>query len=517
MSGRRQLIRAFAVAGTCSLCLAGAPPRVSAADAPASVENSVVKVFSTMVYPDAARPWARQAPTEATGSGVVIEGNRILTNAHVVSYASQIQVQANQEGDKVPATVEAMAPGIDLAVLKLDDESFFKTHAPLARAGKLTDVKDAVLVYGFPTGGNSLSITKGIVSRIEFVGYNYSTAGLRIQIDAAINPGNSGGPAVVGDQMIGLAFSNLSNAQNIGYIIPNEEITLFLQDVADGHYDGKPALYSELQTLENPGLRSYLKLDDSVHGIIVHEPYAPAGATSPLKEWDVIISIGDTPVDDQGMVKLDGNLRVRFPYLLSRTVKDGKAPLTIVRAGKTMKVSVPVYTDRPALIPDLKGAYPPYFIYGPIVFSKATTQFIGGFAKNADAMTALSGIGSPLITQRSAQPTPERQELVIISSPFFPHKLSKGYGNPFAAVVYSLNGTPVRDLKHLVSLLRDLKEDYLTIQPERKGGETLVFPRQEMVAATDAILSDNGVRAQGSADMMEIWQGKSGSGAATKH
>ena len=98
-----------------------------------------------------------------------------------------------------------------------------------------------MLAYGFPTGGTSLSITKGIVSRIEFVPYSFPTSGLRIQIDAAINPGNSGGPAVAGDKMIGLAFSHMVNAENIGYIIPNEEIELFLKDVADGQYDGKPA------------------------------------------------------------------------------------------------------------------------------------------------------------------------------------------------------------------------------------------------------------------------------------
>src|ERR1017187_1538550 len=225
------------------------------------VESSVVKIFSTMRYPDPYRPWTKQSPNEATGTGVVIKGKRILTNAHVVGYASQIQILANQAGDKVSAQVEFIAPGIDLAVLKLDDESFFDAHRPLAQTTNLPAIKDAVMAYGYPEGGNSLSITKGIVSRIEFAGYNYSVGGLRIQIDAAINPGNSGGPAVAGDKMIGLAFSRLDNANNIGYIIPSEEINLFLQDIADGHYDGKPAMYDDLQTLENSALRPFLKID----------------------------------------------------------------------------------------------------------------------------------------------------------------------------------------------------------------------------------------------------------------
>jgi S1-C subfamily serine protease len=215
------------------------------------LENAAIKVFSTLRAPDPFKPWSKASPQEVTGSGVVIEGKRILTNAHVVGYASQVQVQANQSGDKVPATVVAIARGMDLALLKLDDESFFDTHPPVKRSNALPDVRDAVFAYGYPTGGASLSITKGIVSRIEFVNYHGPVAGLRIQIDAAINPGNSGGPVAAGDRMIGLAFATATNAQNVGYIIPNEEIELFLKDVADGHYDaGKPGPARILETAE---------------------------------------------------------------------------------------------------------------------------------------------------------------------------------------------------------------------------------------------------------------------------
>ena len=79
-----------------------------------TVENSVVKVFASARYPDLTKPWTKQAPTEVTGSGVIIEGKHILTNAHVVLFATEVQVQANQAGDKISATVEAIAPGARL-------------------------------------------------------------------------------------------------------------------------------------------------------------------------------------------------------------------------------------------------------------------------------------------------------------------------------------------------------------------------------------------------------------------
>src|SRR5438105_7196150 len=61
-----------------------------------SVENAVVKVFSTVRAPDPSKPWSKQSPSEITGSGTVIGGKRILTNAHVILYASEVQIQANQ-------------------------------------------------------------------------------------------------------------------------------------------------------------------------------------------------------------------------------------------------------------------------------------------------------------------------------------------------------------------------------------------------------------------------------------
>src|SRR5574341_1006298 len=89
-----------------------------------------------------------------------------------------------------------MTPGMDLAVLKLDDEAFFDNRGTLPFAEELPRVKDNINVYGYPTGGTELSVTQGIVSRIEYTDYYYQATGLRIQVDAALNFGNSGGPAV---------------------------------------------------------------------------------------------------------------------------------------------------------------------------------------------------------------------------------------------------------------------------------------------------------------------------------
>jgi len=481
--------------------------RAQSATPPASsVENSVVKVFSTVRSPDVFRPWTKQAPSEISGSGVVIEGKRILTNAHVVLYSNQVQIQADQAGDKITATVESIAPGIDLAVLKLEDESFFDTHPPLPRASDLPAVKASVLVYGFPTGGSSLSITKGIVSRIEFTPYNFMVAGLRIQLDAAINPGNSGGPAVADDRMIGLAFSRLEGAENIGYIIPTEEIDIFLNQAKAGKAYAKPALYDFMQTLENSALRPYLHLAKTDAGILVLQPDSQDPGY-PLRRWDLISRIGTMPVDDQGMVHR-GDLRLDFHYEVQQATQGGKVAAEIVRDGKHLQVEIPVTTNRHPVIPPLAGTYPRYFVYGPIVFTVVTDDFAAGFIVSAQAVGALLLAESPMVTRRADMPAFEGEEIVAVSSPFLPHVLAEGYSNPIGHVLSEVNGIKIRNLRHLVEVLRDAKSEFVTFVFAGHGEETLVFPRQKALEITDGILGDNGIREQGSKDLMEVWKSR---------
>ncbi|MBX6312755.1 MAG: trypsin-like peptidase domain-containing protein [Isosphaeraceae bacterium] len=471
-----------------------------------TIRDSVVKIYATHRYPDPIRPWMKQNPQEASGTGVVIEGNRILTNAHVVNYASQVFVEGNESSEKIAAKVEAFAPGIDLALLSLEDESFFAQRRPLARKAELPEVKEAVMVYGYPTGGSSLSITKGIVSRIDFSSYGHQTSGLRIQIDAAINPGNSGGPAVVDDKMIGIAFRRLGGADNIGYIIPTEEVELFLHDVTDGQYDGKPAMFDQLQTLENEALRKKLGFERKNIGMVVHEPDQDE-ASYPLKKWDIITKIGDHEIDNTGMVQVRPNLRLRFHYYIQKLARDGKLPLTVVRDGQELAIELPVRPKRAMLIQELSGRYPSYFVYGPLVFSPVTSEFASAFERMGPGLTQLlSYIGSPLITRRGDKPRFEGEELVVVASPMFPHRIGKGYSNPFAKVVKAINGIEIKNLRHLIEVLRDTKDPYIAIDFDDRGSETIVFDRKEVLNATEEILTDNGVRQQASDDLLPLWR-----------
>ncbi|MGO9471016.1 MAG: trypsin-like peptidase domain-containing protein [Isosphaeraceae bacterium] len=477
------------------------------------IRKSVVKISASVRQLDPFRPWTKGSQSDVTGSGVVIAGKRILTNAHVVNHASQILVQPEKSSEKLPAKVEVLAPGIDLALLTLDDAAFFESHPPLPFNPKPPVLQQTVFAYGYPEGGSELSITRGIVSRIEFTEYYLETEGLRIQVDAAINPGNSGGPTVADGQLIGVAFSRLQRSDNIGYIIPMEEIELFLKDVKDGHYDGKPIIDVDFQHLENDALRSQFKLDKKTTGVLVRKVYHP-GSDYPLRPGDIVIRIGDHAVDNSGMVHVDSDRMIKFQYLVQRLARDGRLPATVLRENREVKLDIPVGPHPARLFLSLSEQPPSYFVFGPLVLTEATDDYIQYTSAWAGASKSSSGDGAilswvytqnPMFIRYGDRPVFPGERIVIIGHPLFTHKLGKGYDVSSAPAVAAVNGVRIRNLKHAVEVIRDSKSEYIEFTFHGKSNDIVVFKRKEALDATEEILSDNGIRQQFSPDLAPVW------------
>jgi hypothetical protein len=161
--------------------------------------DSVLKVYATHSEPDFLIPWQKRHQTTSTSSGFVIDvpgiGMRVMTNAHSVEYGSVVQVQRRGEDEKHEAVIEAVGNECDLALLRVDslfppasdNKSASQGNTFALELGPLPSLQDEVEVLGYPSGGESLCVTKGVVSRIET--QEYAQAGARLlamQIDAAI-------------------------------------------------------------------------------------------------------------------------------------------------------------------------------------------------------------------------------------------------------------------------------------------------------------------------------------------
>ena len=180
---------------------------------PSDVYKSVLRIEVATQVPDYQTPWNSGRFGGGIGSGFIIGKNRILTNAHVVSNARRILITVYGSPKKYPAKVEFVAHDCDLALLSIDDSKDLESF-PTFELGNVPSLESQVRVIGYPVGGERLSVTRGVVSRIDFQPYSHSRADshLVVQIDAAINPGNSGGPVVQDGKVVGVAFQGLRQA-----------------------------------------------------------------------------------------------------------------------------------------------------------------------------------------------------------------------------------------------------------------------------------------------------------------
>lgn len=355
--------------------------------------NGVIRIYCTHSAPKFTMPWQRERQEFSTSTGFIIDGQRILTNAHAIEWGSLIQVKKGQSEKKYLATMEAVGHECDLAILKIEDASFFDGLTAL-KFGELPDLFEEVQVLGYPVGGDSLSITSGVVSRIEMQEYAQADAHLlAIQIDAAINPGNSGGPVVNdNDEVIGVAFQSLSDEdiENIGYVIPVNVVKHFLEDVErHGKYSGVSGLGVRLQAMENDVLRQYYGMAEEDTGILILSTADTAPCASILQRGDVLTKVDGVRIANDGTIPFRNNdfmERVAVHYHFTQKFASDKVTLEIIRNKKKYEVECPLWASE-RLIPLLLstgesssgaiiGGSPSYVIIGGLVLTKLTKEYL---------------------------------------------------------------------------------------------------------------------------------------------
>jgi S1-C subfamily serine protease len=435
--------------------LPGATPTAPAAAAPppaplgtplpegSEPEKSVVQIITGYQEPNWSAPWIFDIPHFASGTGFLIDGDRILTNAHVVAWTKQLLVRKYHDPQKYVATVEFVAHDVDLAILKVDDPNFYKGMRPLT-LGTLPEVRSQVVTYGFPAGGEQISYTRGVVSRIEVESYVHigNRAFLAVQTDAAINPGNSGGPVIQDDKVVGVAFEGLPGLQNTGYFIPTVIIQHFLTDIKDGTYDGVPESGIVTSGLQNPAYRRMLKLpDDSKRGMRVDRVLDIPTTQALIKPEDVILKIGDFPVDEDATITYHGNT-VGATVAFDLAQNNDVVPLEIWRDGKDMTVQLPVkvYTADRAQ-GNQYDVLPPYYIYGGLVFTGLSLDYLKGLGHDVNAITGRDLIYE-LVYRHLEDPANWRPEPVVLAS-ILDHPVNADLTTRGEAMVDKINGVRI--------------------------------------------------------------------------
>ena len=445
------------------------------------VQKSLVRVTATAVEPDYRTPWNAGSIGRGVGAGFVIDGNRIMTNAHVVSNNRYLTVERDGDPNKYPATVQFVAHDCDLALITVAAPNYFKNMTPL-QFGGLPALESVVSAYGFPIGGERMSVTTGIVSRVDFQLYTHSSidSHLTVQISAQINPGNSGGPVMQNAKVVGVAFQGYSGdvAQGVAYMIPTPVIQRFLKDVSDGHYDKYVDLGISYSKLLNTAQRHFLGLKDDDRGVLASTVVAAGPCANKVQAGDVLMEIDDHPIASDATVELEGE-RVDMPEIVERKFKGDKVKLDLLRDKKPVSVTIELETVPPYLIQGHSyDVRPRYIVYGGLLFQPLNLHLIEAYQPND---LRLRHFFDFFVVEQIYLEHPE----VIVLTNILPDPINT-YLAPYRAnIVDEVNGKKIKTLADLSKVFSETPDRFVINMIG--DGPPLVLDPKQVAAARDRI------------------------------
>jgi serine protease Do len=249
-------------------------------------------------------PRGESAPDEhGLGSGVIVDGKVILTNAHVVEGAKTLVVTA-QDRRNLEVELAGADPKSDLAVLRIKGDTSGLKSLEFADSDQ-AQLGQVVMAVGNPFGVGT-TVTMGIIS-----GQGRADLGITdyedfIQTDAAINPGNSGGALVdMNGHLLGIPTAILSRTggyMGVGFAIPSNMARPIMQSLlATGHVS-RGYLGVSIQDV-NPDLAKALGLK-SQQGVLIGDVVAGGPSDKAgLERGDVVLSIDGKPVQTSGQLR----------------------------------------------------------------------------------------------------------------------------------------------------------------------------------------------------------------------
>lgn len=454
------------------------------------VRKSLVRISNTAQEPNYRTPWNPGAVGGGTGAGFIIGGQRILTNAHVVSNARFISVERENDPKHYLARVLFIGHDCDLAVLSVEDPKFFEGTTALSFTNQIPQIESSVSVYGYPIGGDRLSVTTGVVSRIAFQQYAHSSADshLAIQTNAAINPGNSGGPVLQDGKVIGVAFQGFSGdvAQNVGYMIPVPVVQRFLKDIEDGHYDRYMDLSLTTFPLLNAAQRRALGLQEE-GGVLVGSVMSGGACDGVLKPGDVILSIDGHPVQSDGFVELDGE-RVEMPEVVERKFKGDPVAFHILRDKAPLEVSAKFAQAWPyQLQASQYDINPRYLLFGGLLFHPVSRDFLQA---NPTDNLRVRFLYNAYVSDEVYKDHPD---LVVLSG-ILPDPVNTYLNGMRGGIVDTVNGSKIKTLQQMADALAKPADQYV-IQLMGEG-RPIVMERAAVEAARERIKTRYNVRSE---------------------
>lgn len=449
----------------------GAPARVISQqsgntwlDIQKQVKDTVIQVFAHVTEFNWLEPYKTPDQGEGSGSGFFINDNGdIISNYHVVAQASSVEVQIPSFGlERFDVDIIGVSPERDIALLTLTKESREKIiqkikKIPFLKLGDSDGIlrSQEVLALGYPLGQTRLKSTLGIVSGRERLG----SSGF-IQITAPLNPGNSGGPALdTNGDVIGINARGIMEAQNVGYIIPINEVKSALEDLPKVKLLRKPTLGC-IFTAATPEMVNYLA-NPSEGGWYIAKVFEGTLLESVgIKEGDMLYQINGHNIDMYGDIDVPWSEdKASLFEFLNRLTVGNMLDFVVYRKGERKEFK---FKFEPKYLPPIRMMYPEfereatdYEIMGGMVVMQLTLNHVSIMLSRVPDLVRFGKI------ELQHEPALVITHILPNSQAFKARVLRPG------EIINEVNGEKVKTLADFrKSVLKTKESGYLTIRTD---------------------------------------------------
>lgn len=435
----------------------------------AKMKNSVVQIFSQHAVVDLLQPYKTPNQGQSTGSGFFINTQgEIITNAHVVDQARAVWIQIPVLGkQQIDVDVIGVSPDRDLALLQVRPEGLKLIQDALGDMSylnlgdsDLVQRADEIMTLGYPLGQQGLKSTTGVVSGREQH---------LIQIDAPINPGNSGGPSInCYGEVIGVNTLYAPDAQNVGYIIPINELKIILEDLRVVKLLRKPFL-GIIFNNGSDALTQYLG-NPLPGGLYVVDAYKDSPLhKAGVQKRDMVYEINGHRLDMYGEIAVNDE-KISIVDYVAQLKLGQPISLVVYRQGKRLDFNFTF--DQSELLP-IRKIYPGYEKVGYEIIAGMVVQSL-----TVNHLPLLMNI-APGLTKYAEMKY--QMEPVLIVTHIFPDSLAQRSRSLLIGTTLSeVNGQKVKTLDDLrTALYKSFNNDVITI--ETTDSVFVVIPFKKML------------------------------------
>ncbi len=445
----------YAVTATCSLFRAASLVALAVASeaavvtpkapkAPDPLRASVVSVRITGQEWNWRTPWAKQAPWNRVVTGLVVPGPRVLVASAAIGNHILIEVQKLGGEERWPARVRLADSEGPLALLEVDDPSFWAGLAPLPLA-ETVPMSGEVKVYRWLSSGQFDAATAN-VRQVRATRHGMSRVSLTsLDMTSAMEGGDS--EVVVGDgKALGLVTSRAGD--NL-VAMASPVLRQFLADADAPVYLGFARAGLAWQEMVNPALREYLGLLPGEGGVRLTRVLPHGSGAGVLEAGDVLLRVGGAAIDATGQYEhpLYGRLSCGLLFTEGRRPGDS-LELGILRNRERLKVNITLRRMLPEderIPPYVIGRGPDYVVRGGLVFQELTGPYLTAAADGGRRPAPRILIA---VDREGAAPDPVRPRLVVLAS-VLPDVANLGFQDLRDLIVTTVNGTAIGSLEDL--------------------------------------------------------------------